>query len=212
MKNKIITISRQYGSGGRQVGKLLSEKYNMRYFDKELLEEAAKKSGISKELFLMHDEKPTGSFLFSLVSDGYFAGYPSMNSYSDMPLSQRVFLAQFDTIKNIGDNEDCVIVGRCADYALADYENALNVFILADMESRTENVSKDLNIPVYKARELIAKTDKRRASYYNYYTNKKWGACESYHLSLDSSKIGIEGCVDIIMDYYDLYMKNKIGG
>lgn len=200
MKNKIITISRQYGSGGRQVGKLLSEQYNMRFFDKELLEEAAKKSGISKELFLMHDEKPTGSFLFSLVSDGYFAGYPSMNSYSDMPLSQRVFLAQFDAIKNIADREDCVIVGRCADYALADYDNVLNVFIMANMDTRTENVSKDLNIPNYKARELIAKTDKRRASYYNYYTNKKWGVCDSYHLSIDSSIIGVEGCVDVIMN------------
>lgn len=207
MKNKIITISRQYGSGGRKVGKLLSEKFNMRFFDKELLEEAAKKSGISKELFLMHDEKPTGSFLFSLVSDGYFVGYPSMNSYNDMPLSQRVFLAQFDTIKNIAEKEDCVIVGRCADYALADYENALSVFILSDIETRVNNIANDMNIPIYKARDLVAKTDKRRASYYNYYTNKKWGACDSYHLSLDSSKIGIEGCVEIIMNFYELFCK-----
>lgn len=206
MKNRIITISRQYGSGGRKVGKLLAEKYNMRFFDKELLEEAAKKSGISKELFLMHDEKPTGSFLFSLVSDGYFVGYPSMNSYSDMPLSQRVFLAQFDTIRNIADKEPCVIVGRCADYALADYDNVLNVFIMSDMETRVNNIAKDLDVPIYKARDIVVKTDKRRASYYNYYTNKKWGSCESYHISLDSGKIGIEGCVDVIMRYYDLYL------
>lgn len=201
MKNRIITISRQYGSGGRMVGRLLAERYNMRFFDKELLEEAAKKSGISKELFVMHDEKPTGSFLFSLVSDGYFAGYPSINSYNDMPFSQKVFLAQFDTIKSIADTESCVIVGRCADYALAEYKNVLNVFIAADMDTRIKTVMHRRSVNEDKAKEIIAKTDKGRASYYNYYTNKKWGACESYHLTLNSGCIGIEGCVDMIMDF-----------
>lgn len=210
MKHKIITISRQYGSGGREVGRLLAEEYGMKYFDKELLEEAAKKSGISKELFMMHDEKPTGSFLFSLVSDGLFMGYPSMNSYNDMPLSQKVFLAQFDTIKQIANEEPCVIVGRCADYALAEYDNVLNVFVMADLDTRIKNVAERMQISEEKAKDMISKTDKRRASYYNYYTNKRWGACESYHISVDSGKAGIQGCVDIIMEFSNKAFGNFI--
>lgn len=207
MAHRIITISRQYGSGGRSVGRKIADKFDMEFFDKELLEAAAKKSGISKELFEMHDEKPTSSFLFSLVSDGYFFGYPSVNSYNDMPISQRVFLVQFDTIKEIAREKSCVIVGRCADYALADFDDVVNVFISANMETRIQNVMHETGQSEEKARDLIAKVDKRRASYYNYYTNKKWGACESYDLCINSSMVGIDGCVETIVKFSDLITK-----
>lgn len=209
MGHKIITISRQYGSGGRNVGLKIARRYNMEYFDKELLEEAAKKSGISKELFEMHDEKPTSSFLFSMVSDGYFFGYPSVNSCGDMPISQKVFLAQFDTIKEIAKERSCVIVGRCADYALQDFDDVINVFVSANMETRLENVMTETGNTREKARDLIIKVDKRRAGYYNYYTNKKWGAAESYDLCVNSSIIGIDGCVETVVKFADLVAENR---
>ncbi len=209
MGHKIITISRQYGSGGRNVGLKIAQRYNMEYFDKELLEEAAKKSGISKELFEMHDEKPMNSFLFSMVSDGYFFGYPSVNSYGDMPISQKVFLAQFDTIKEIAKERSCVIVGRCADYALQGFDDVINVFVSADMETRLKNVMLETGDTEEKVRDLIMKVDKRRTSYYNYYTNKKWGAAESYDLCVNSSIIGVDGCVETIVKFADLVQESK---
>ncbi len=210
MGHRIITISRQYGSGGRNVGLKIANRYNMEYFDKELLEEAAKKSGISKELFEMHDEKPTSSFLFSMVSDGYFFGYPSVNSYGDMPISQRVFLAQFDTIKEIAKERSCVIVGRCADYALQGFDDVINVFVSANMETRLKNVMAETGHTREKAKDLILKTDKRRSGYYNYYTNKKWGAAESYDLCVNSSIIGVDGCVETVVKFADLVAENKV--
>jgi len=210
MGHRIITISRQYGSGGRNVGLKIANRYNMEYFDKELLEEAAKKSGISKELFEMHDEKPTSSFLFSMVSDGYFFGYPSVNSYGDMPISQRVFLAQFDTIKEIAKERSCVIVGRCADYALQGFDDVINVFVSANMETRLKNVMEETGHTREKAKDLILKTDKRRSGYYNYYTNKKWGAAESYDLCVNSSIIGVDGCVETVVKFADLVAENKV--
>ena len=129
-----------------------------------------------------------------------FGGYTSA-PFLDMPLNHKVFLAQFDTIKKIAEKESCVIVGRCADYALADNPNCIIIFIHADLDHRAERISKKMNLPINKAKDLIQKTDKQRASYYNYYTSKKWGNSRSYHITLDSSRIGVEGCVDLILAY-----------
>ena len=210
MGHRIITISRQYGRGGRNVGLKIANRYNMEYFDKELLEEAAKKSGISKELFEMHDEKPTSSFLFSMVSDGYFFVYPSVNSDGDMSISQRVFLAQFGTTKEIAEERSCVRVGRCADYALQGFDDVINVFVSANMETRLKNVMAETGHTREKAKDLILKTDKRRSGYYNYYTNKKWGAAESYDLCVNSSIIGVDGCVETVVKFADLVAENKV--
>ena len=118
-----------------------------------------------------------------------------------MPLNHKIFLAQFDTIKKIAENESCVIVGRCADYALADYADCMNVFIHADLDCRAQRIADKMQLSINKARDLAQKTDKQRASYYNYYTSKKWGNSRSYHLTLDSTKIGVDGCVDLILAY-----------
>lgn len=200
MSQTIITIARQFGSGGKEIGNKLAEKLSIKCYDRELLELAAKNSGLCKELFENHDEKPTNSFLYSLVMDTYSLGYSS-SSYMDMPINHKVFLAQFDTIKKIADEGPCVIVGRCADYALEDYDNCINVFILGSIQARTKRVARIYNLSDSKATELILKTDKRRASYYNYYSNKKWGNSKSYHLCLDSSLIGVDGAVEIILNY-----------
>lgn len=116
-----------------------------------------------------------------------------------MPINHKVFLAQFDTIKKIASEESCVMVGRCADYALADNKNALKVFIHGDMDSRINRIVKKYNITDANAKDKIQKTDKRRASYYNYFTSKKWGEAKSYDLCLNSTQLGIDGCVEMII-------------
>ncbi|MDD3218466.1 MAG: cytidylate kinase-like family protein [Lachnospiraceae bacterium] len=199
IKNTVITIGRQFGSGGRAIGEELAERLGVKCYDKELLDRAAKDSGLCQELFENHDEKPTNSFLYSLVMDTYSMGYSS-SAFSEMPINHKVFLAQFDTIKKIADEGPCIMVGRCADYALADYENCLSVFIHGDLDKRILRIEKSYKLNRAKAKDLIVKTDKKRASYYNYYTSKKWGEAASYNLCLDSSTFGIEGTVEMIMD------------
>lgn len=204
MANKIYTIGREFGSGGREVGEKLAAKLGIKLYDKELLQQAAKDSGFCEEIFENHDEKPTNSFLYSLVMDTYSVSGYSSAPFLDMPLNHKVFLAQFETIKKIAEKESCVIVGRCADYALSDNPDCINVFIHADMDIRIKNVSKNLNITENKARDIINKTDKQRASYYNYYTSKKWGDSKSYNLSLDAGKLGTDNCVEMILKFREL--------
>ena len=201
MSNVIYTIGREFGSGGRAVGTMLAERLGIKCYDKELLQRAATDSGFCKEIFENHDEKPTSSFLYSLVMDTYSVGGYSSAPFLDMPLNHKVFLAQFETIKKLASEESCVIVGRCADYALSELPTCINTFIHADMDVRIKRVAADMQIPENKARDVILKNDKQRASYYNYYTSKKWGDSRGYHLTLDSSQLGIDGCVDMILDY-----------
>lgn len=205
MSNKIYTIGREFGSGGKAIGEKLAERLGIKLYDKELLQQAAKDSGFCEEIFENHDEKPTNSFLYSLVMDTYSVSGYSAAPFLDMPLNHKVFLAQFETIKKIAETESCVIVGRCADYALADNPDCINIFIHADMDIRVRNICKSLNITENKARDIINKTDKQRASYYNYYTSKKWGDSKSYNLSLDAGKLGIDNCVEMILKYRELY-------
>lgn len=204
MANKIYTIGREFGSGGREVGEKLAAKLGIKLYDKELLQQAAKDSGFCEEIFENHDGKPTNSFLYSLVMDTYSVSGYSAAPFLDMPLNHKVFLAQFETIKKIAEKESCVIVGRCADYALSDNPNCINVFIHADLDVRIKNVSRNLNITENKARDIINKTDKQRASYYNYYTSKKWGDSKSYNLSLDAGKLGTDNCVEMILKFREL--------
>ena len=209
MEQFVITIGREYGSGGLDVGRMLSEKLNVKCYDKELLSMAAKESGLCQEIFENHDEKPTSSFLYSLVMDTYsVSGYTSA-PFLDMPLNHKVFLAQFETIKNLAKKESCIIVGRCADYALAEHPNCINVFIHADMDFRINHIMTTFDLSKDKAIDMIHKTDKKRASYYNYYSSKKWGDSRSYHLTLDSSKLGLQGCSEMILDYMEILKKNK---
>lgn len=198
--NTIITIGRQFASGGRDIGEIIAKDFGIKMYDKEMLVRAAKESGICEELFETHDEKPTNSFLYSLVMDTYSMGYTG-STYTDMPINHKVFLAQFDAIKKIANEGPCVLVGRCADYALESYDNVVSVFIHADMDSRIRRVAKLLDLPDNKAKDMINKTDKKRASYYNYYTNKRWGDADSYELCLNSSELGIEGTAKMIEQY-----------
>ena len=210
--NTIITIGRQFGSGGREIGEMVANHFGIKCYDKELLSRAAKESGFCEEMIQNHDERPTNSFLYNLVMDTYSFGYNS-SSFVDMPISHKVFLAQFDTIKKIAKEEPCVIVGRCADYALSDLPNVLNLFIYGDEECKIKRIRErfpDITSNE-KAREMMVKKDKQRQSYYNYYSSKKWGRANSYDLCINSSILGIEGTVKLIIQYIEDYEANKKG-
>lgn len=197
----IVTIGRQFGSDGREIAFKLAEKLGINCYDKELIVIAAKESGLAESIMDIHDEKPTNSLLYSLVMNNYSLGYYPPSGQLEMPISQRVFLAQFETIKSIAEKESCVIVGRCADYVLESDPDLTSFFIHAPIESRITNVAKRHNITDDKAKDLVIKTDKSRSNYYNYYTDKKWSDVSSYHLSIDSNRLGIDKSVELISEY-----------
>ncbi len=195
----IITIGRQYGSGGRFIAKKLAENLNIKFYDNELLAKAAGDSGLSNHVLESYDEK----------KDGFFSGVVPSTFSVDLSLGQKVFLAQFEAIKKIADTESAVIVGRCADYVLSEYENVVNVFITAPMDERIDRAVKYYNINDKKAMQTIQKMDKKRASYYNFYSDKKWGKADSYDLCISSS-VGIDECVSIIKDFVSHKLKIEL--
>ena len=186
--NTIITIGRQFGSAGREIGRVIAKHLDIKLYDKEMLNRAAQESGLCKELFETHDEKPTNSFLYSLVMDTYSLGYSS-GSYTDMPINHKVFLAQFDAIKKIADEGPCILVGRCADYALEEYDNVLSIFIHADLDARVRRIARIYDVSDAKAKELSV---------------KRWGDVNSYDMCLNSSMLGIEGTAEAIEKLVEL--------
>ena len=198
----IITISREFGSGGREIGKKLAEQLGIDFYDKELLEIASKESGITQELFVKHDETYTNSFLYSLVM-GSYPITPDGRINPELPLNQKIFLAQFDTIRSLAEKGPCVIVGRCADYVLRNRENVVNFFITANMAHKRRRILERYDIEKSKVEDFIRKTDKRRANYYNYYTDMKWGEARNYDLCINSSKTGTDGAVSILKAYVE---------
>ena len=198
--NSVITISREFGSGGREIGKRLSEKLDIPFYDKELLEIASKESGICRELFDRNDEAYTNSFLYSLVVGNYPVSSDGRIE-PEMPINQRIFLAQFDTIKNIAAKGPCVIVGRCADYVLKNEKNVINFFINGNTAEKKKRILERYDIEKNKVEDFIKKTDKRRASYYNYYTDMKWGEARNFDLCINTSRTGIDGAVETMLAY-----------
>lgn len=194
MVDCIITIGRQFGSNGREIGKRLAKKLDIPFYDKEILGETAKNSGLSEKILDSLDEKPTKSFLYSLVMDPYSYGFS--NSGYHVNLNQQAFQATYDTVKKIGENGPCVIVGRCADYALRHNPKLVKVFVYAPLDVRIKNVSEKYNLTEDKAKSQINKEDKGRASYYNYYTSKKWGDINSYDIFINSSLVDIDTTVE----------------
>ena len=191
----IITIGRQFGSGGKEVCIRVAKELGIPFYDKELLQEAAKKSGLCEKIFENFDERPK-SLLYSIAMDSYMFSLPGAGAGDS--LEQQVYLATFDTIRHIAEKGPCVIIGRCADYALAENPNHLSLFIHAPMEARIQRVARRQKLTPEEARKTIIKTDKRRASYYEYYSSKKWGAVDSYDFCLDSSYLGLSGTVELI--------------
>lgn len=204
----VFTIGRQFGSGGRQVGKSLAEKLGIPFYDKELIAISAQDSGLSEALFTNADEKATSSIFYSLVMGNYPMASGALG-ITEMPLNDQLFLIQSKTIKRLAGEGPCVIVGRCADYILRDVEHVVNIFIHADIENRKERAVRVYAIQENKAEDACLKADKQRANFYNYYSDRKWGMCRTYDLSLDSGKLGIDGCVEQIIKFDQLWQKNK---
>lgn len=197
-EKKIITISREFGSGGRLIGKRLAEKMGVTFYDKQLLDRIAEESGYSKEMMESAKKKAKNSFLYSLAS-AMGAGESGPESLS---LNERFFLAQFDTIRKIAEEEDsCVIVGRCADYILRGLPYATNVFIYAEESDKIKRAVNEYGVPEDQVKKLMKETDKARANYYAYHTGRKWGEPINFNLCIDSGYLEIEDIVDLIISY-----------
>ena len=200
MSNYVVTIARQYGSGGRDVGRLLSERTGLKFYDKDLITMAAQKSGMSSEALQKADEKAANSLLYTLAlgSSIYNHGVEHVN----LPINDRLFVVQSEIIKELANSgEGAIIVGRCADYVLAGMENLVRVYITADFDYRVKSVMERHELSQNAARDLIVKTDKRRANYYSYYTGEKWGRADKYDLVISTDRIGLEGAVSLIQTY-----------
>ncbi len=196
----VITFARQFGSGGHEVAKTTAEILGIPFYDKELIAIAAKESGLSEHLFDGLDEKPTNSFLYSLVM-GVQSGASTYCRYGDVTGSDNIFRIQAQVIRQIADKKPCVIVGRCADYILQEYENLVSVFVHANIEQRIERIMKRYDLKEKNAEDYINKTDKRRNSFYNFYTNRVWGSVDNYNLAIDTAQIGIKNAAEIIAEY-----------
>lgn len=194
-RRKVITISRQYGSGGHVIGEMLAKRLGIAFYDKELLAVASEESGIRKELFENNDEKPTTSLLYTLAVGGH--GMADIGRI-ELPLTERLFIAQFDAIRKIAKESDCVIVGRCSDYVLRSDEDAVHVFIHAPVQDRVARIKEMHELSSGEAKDLIKRVDKSRITYHNNYSDQRWGDAQQYHLCIDSSKIGLEGAVELI--------------
>ena len=191
----IITIGRQFGSGGREIGEKVAERLGYAFYDKEILNIAAEDSGFSASAMQHYDEKPTGSLIYSLYMTGAANG-------DSLPLNQQLAFAQFNVIRKVAQADNCVIVGRCADYVLREKKNLLTVFLHAPMAFRVQEVMARQSIDSASlAEKTIKKQDKARADYYNFFTHKKWGDSSSAMLSIDTSILGPDGVAAAIADY-----------
>ena len=197
--NLIISIGRQFGAGGRAVGKLLAEKLGIAYYDKELIFEAAKEYGFAPEFFENNDEvsESFSGNVLQWVESLVTGGFQSKNYLSQDAL----FEMQANAIRRIAEEHSCVIVGRCSDYVLRDYSNCVSVFLHSTDEDRAKRIAQRTGVSEEEALKRLATEDKRRASYYNFYSNKTWGMASTYTLSVNVATLGIEGTVEFILGY-----------
>ncbi len=195
----VITIGRQYGSGGREVGHKLAELLGCKCYDQDLIVMAAKRSGISEEALALADEQASSSLLYTLAM-GASMIYTSTTPMA-VPINDALFIAQSEIIRELAETETCVIVGRCADYILNEHQKKVNVFVQGDKPDRIKRIMERAGISESEAKERMTKKDKKRSSYYNYYTGGKWGKPGNYNLVVSTSQIGIDGAAKIIYEY-----------
>lgn len=199
-----ITIGRQFCSGGLEVGKKLAEKLDIKCYDKELITLASKESGFTESVFEKADEAPTNSFLYSVVMGAYPVNSMFFQN-NDLLTNDKLFITQSNVVRKIAEENSCVIIGRCSDYILREEKRLLRVFLKADMDFRVERFKKTYadKLPKDIPAQII-KTDKKRASYYSYYTGNEWSCLDNYDLVINTSKIGIDNTVDKIIDFLKL--------
>ncbi len=195
----IITVGREYGSGGHDIAKLLAVMLKVPFYDKEIITLAARQSGICEELFESHDEKNVPSYLFSLVTNT--GEMPVVGSASDLPLNHRIFMAQFEAITRVALQGPCVIVGRCSNYVLKGLPGVTNVFVYGDVEARIRRIMQVEKLPYDQAKERVRKVDKQRQGYYNFFADGNWGHRSNYHLMINSTGVTQEAVAQTIIDY-----------
>ena len=207
--NLIITIGRQFGSGGREIGKRLADLFGIAYYDKELIKLASEESGLCKEFFEKADEKASQSIIgglfgtrFPFISDGAIP-------YGSCLSNDALFKIQSDVIRELAEKQSCLFVGRCADYILRDHPRCVNIFVSASKEARIERLMHIHHISTEAAEELMEKADKKRSAYYNYYTNKTWGMASSYNFSIDVSVLGIDETVEFMKSFIERRLNKR---
>lgn len=204
MDNKIIlTIGRQFGSGGREIGQRLARELGIGYYDKELIAVAARESGLCEDVFERADERASSglSYAFTMGYSSFIGGM--FTPYNDVLSNDGLFKIQSDAIRKLAETESCVLVGRCADYILRDHPACLSFFIHSSVESRVQKTVERMGVSVEEAKVLMEKTDKSRAAYYNYYTNKTWGMASSYDFSINVSVLGIDETVAFMKNFIE---------
>lgn len=199
--NTVITIGRQYGSGGRELGQILAQKLGFEFYDEELVTMAAEKNKMHKDILKAVDEKATKSLLYTLVTGSDLRFLNSSIQY-EMPINDKLFITQSEIIKNLAEKSSCVIVGRCADYVLRDSaQKCLHLFIYADLEHRIKRICQKYDLTPEKAKEKINKIQKSRKTYYNYYSNREWGNVANYDLCVNTGTLGLEKAADVIQEF-----------
>ncbi len=204
--DKVITISRQYASGGREIGEKVAKAFGIPYYDNELITQAAKASGFAESIFEHAEEKATNSLLYSIAMgmNAYNSQEFGFLGYHNMSLDDRIFIAQSDIIRKVAKEGPCVIIGRCADYILRDQKNVVNIFIHAGMDYRIHRATTLYGLGVEKAAENIMKRDKRRANYHNYHSDEKWGVIANYDLAIKTDFGGIDHSVQCIKSFLEI--------
>lgn len=198
--NKIVTISRQYASGGREVAEKLAMDYGIPFYDRALITKAAKESGFAEAAFDNAEMKATNSLLYSIAMGMNAYGSPDLG-YTHLSLDDRIYIAQSDIIRKVADEGPCIIVGRCADYVLRERKDVVNIFIWSSMPYRIKRVVERDGVEEDKAEDTIIRMDKRRANYYNYHAVEKWGAVTNYHLAIQNDFRGVDKTVEVIKQF-----------
>lgn len=193
----IVTIARQYGSGGRQIGKELSERCGIPFYDKELLEIAKENSDLHPDVLERADEKASNSLLYALATGSFMNGGRFIGT-PEPPVNDQLFFLQSDAIRKLANEGPCVIVGRCSDYVLREHARAVHVFLHAPMDTRSKRIQRLYDLTPEQAEARILRTDKQRANYYYYYTDRKWGRATQYDLAINTGAVGLDGAVSLI--------------
>ena len=203
-KRIVVTVSREFGSGGRIIGKMVADKLGIPYYDREIIELSAQSAGFSKEFVENNEQKVKNKFFHNFIYAGDY-----MNGYSGtvhVSMADKLFISSCETIEKIAENS-CVIVGRCADFVLKDRKDVFNIFIYADLEHKVKRAVEKYGVKPDKAKQEVKRTDKHRANHYEYYTERKWGERNNYHLCVNSGLIGVENCAELIADAVKDYME-----
>lgn len=205
----IYTIEREFGSGGHIVGEKLAQLLNIPFYDSQIVDMAAQNAGVSRKIFEGFDEKPTNSFLYSLVMGSYTAAGPLAQT-PDLNMSDKLFMEEAKIIRSAAEKGPCVVVGRCGSYVLRERRDVVRIFCTADMDFRKDHAVHELGLPEKRLEDAILKRDKKRASYFNYYTGKRWNDASSYDLCISTSTAGIDGAMETVLAFGELMERRRI--